>query len=252
VQPEPTHVRSPTISLPLSFFSASHPADPGPAHRHQLTRDPSPSPPPGAADGRDPPVSFPFFLRPLTIPARFAPVAARPRLATIGRNRPRPSFPLSLPPRPRSLVSSAAAGCPPRGHSTDAGHRRPRRLGPRRDPRAAPLSTRGRRLDPQSQPQTLATRALFPVRRRRTRGEEEEQEESTRRRRTPLPPERLHRAGAPIVYTGEPALPGPAPPRHGTASPPHRAPSSSVPPVRFTAAAPSLSPLLPAMSMNLP
>jgi hypothetical protein len=73
-------------------------------------------------------------------------------------------------------------------------------------------------------PETLDTRAPFPFRRRHTRerGRSRGGAGAARGEERCHAPE-LHRAGAPIVYTGEPALPGPASPRHGIASQPHRA-----------------------------
>jgi hypothetical protein len=166
-----------TRPSPAPSFFFPHEAQParhghhGPAHHHQLTRDPSPST--RAADKRDPLVSFPlplaarprfspasplapasrqgavtvvplpFPLSPFACAPASAPVTGRPRSlrsATAPRNRPRA---LHFPRAPAARAANpspapAASGCAPRGHGTDAGHRRPRRLGPRRNPRAAP------------------------------------------------------------------------------------------------------------------
>jgi hypothetical protein len=169
----PRNQPSCTLSLfPLSLsFSVRKPARaswPSPASRTAAT---PPFLPPGAADGRVPPVSFPLPLA-APSPGSLRPRRRSPPLRDRSLQPPAPLFPLSSLPRPplprvtcqpcalvpaprqravtarapssfpprlghprcQALTHAAAARCPPRGRGTDAGHRRLRCPGPCRKP----------------------------------------------------------------------------------------------------------------------
>jgi hypothetical protein len=202
----PTQPQAQLTSFPFLFFPARHrPSTTGPAHRRDLSRRFA-FPSPGAADGRVPPVSFPFFLRPLPLPARSATHRRSPP------PRDRIAKPLLLfSPRPRSPTSPRACLSPLRDSAAQPPARAPfspmprppalqnpspalqpldaRRVAVVQTPGIAALGVRARAASPRvtpiktprSPPEALATRTLFSIRRHRTRERERRRRRSSAR-----------------------------------------------------------------------
>jgi hypothetical protein len=143
------HTDQPSFSFPFPL-RGTRPAGHGLAQPNAHTAAPLHLPP-GAADKRGPLVSFPFLLSPIA--------PQRPRLCSPRSLRPAtrrltatPPFPVSLPPRPRSLVSPACAA-PRLSPLRDTGEKPPRRTA------AMPHASRPGRRDP---PAAAASQTLAP------------------------------------------------------------------------------------------